>query len=382
MFFKANRDVPSQEDFLDRIAELGISFNGTTSNERVNYYVTLSSMRLEEGLKFLNSAIRYPLFLKEEMEKENPVVDAEFQRNESNPVFFLFQDSDKLLWGDHFSYKNVIGDHDVILSATPEKMQEIKNRFYYPNNSILVVAGDIDKDEALPLIKEMYGDWEPSGFDIFEKYPVPEFEPLKEDKYYITENANTQVPIVMIAMHGPDTRNDVDATYAADVFSFILRQASSKLQQELVDTGLALQVDVSYSTLKYVGPIYILMVPHPQKIHEAMAKLEEHIKSWTDDGYFTDEQLENAKKMLAIDDAYGKESTSDFVHTLTYWWASADIDYYLNYVDNLNAVTREDIKQYVNDYIINKPKVYGLLVSPETKEALGIEKFEDIQKSN
>jgi len=75
MFFKANKDIPSQEKYLDRIHELGIEFNGTTGEERVNYFFTLGSRQVKEGLQFLNSAIRYPLFLKDEMKKENPVVD-------------------------------------------------------------------------------------------------------------------------------------------------------------------------------------------------------------------------------------------------------------------------------------------------------------------
>ncbi|MBK6987433.1 MAG: insulinase family protein [Bacteroidetes bacterium] len=81
MFFKANKDYPSQEQFLARVKELGVVFNGTTSNERVNYYVTLGNYNLKPGMEFINSAIRYPLFSKEEMKKENVVVDGEFQRN-------------------------------------------------------------------------------------------------------------------------------------------------------------------------------------------------------------------------------------------------------------------------------------------------------------
>src|SRR6476660_6374260 len=65
MFFKANRDIPSQEAYLQRVHELGISFNGTTGDERVNYFFTLPKGNLDEGLKFMNSAIRYPLFLTE-----------------------------------------------------------------------------------------------------------------------------------------------------------------------------------------------------------------------------------------------------------------------------------------------------------------------------
>ena len=106
MFFKANKDYASQEEFLGRIKELGIVFNGTTSDERVNYYCTLSNLKLEDGLEFMNSAIRYPAFLEDEMKAENPVVDGEFQRAESNPVFFLFMDVNKDLWGENYSRKN------------------------------------------------------------------------------------------------------------------------------------------------------------------------------------------------------------------------------------------------------------------------------------
>src|SRR5690554_5183876 len=144
MFFKANKDIPSQEQFMERVNELGISFNGTTTTERVNYFITLSNSKLQEGLDFMNSAIRYPLFLEEEMKKENPVVDGEFQRSESNPVFFLMVDMNKHLWKENYSRKNTIGDHDIILTATPEKMRIIQEKYYYPNNTILVVAGAVE----------------------------------------------------------------------------------------------------------------------------------------------------------------------------------------------------------------------------------------------
>ena len=134
--------------------------------------------------------------------------------------------------------------------------------------------------------------------------------------------------------------------------------------------GLALQVGVSYATLKHVGPIQIFLVPNPTRVDEAIAKLEEHIARWADPDYFTDEQLATAKSLLAIDDAYGKEKTSDFVHTVTYWWASANIDYYVNYVDNLQKVTREDIQRYVNTYIIDQPRAKGILLSPEMRDQM------------
>ena len=370
MFFKANKDLPSQEAFLNRVNELGISFNGSTSEERVNYYFTLNKKFLTEGLSFMNSAIRYPLFDETEMKNENPVVDGEFQRAESNPTFWLYVDLQKKLWGDLYSRKNAIGDHNIILTATTQKMRTIQQKYYYPNNSILVIAGDVDHNEAIKKATDLFESWAPSDFDPFVKYPIPEFKPMEKSNVFLTENVNTRNPFIMMGLHGPDTRNDLKATYAADVFSFLLKQKSSKFQQELIDSGLAFGADVSYQTCKYTGPIVIVVVPHPQKIKEAIEKVEEHINQWDSDTYFTDEQLETAKTLLAVSDAQGREKTSEFIHIVTSWWASATIGYYTSYVDNLKKVTRDDIKQYIQKYIKGKPKAIGVLTTPANKAAL------------
>jgi len=101
----------------------------------------------------MNSAIRYPKFDSLEMKKENIVVDGEFQRNESNPFFALSDAVNHHLWGDLYSRKNVIGDHDIIRSATPAKMDTIKNKYYWPNNSLLTVADDVNHDDAFKQVE-------------------------------------------------------------------------------------------------------------------------------------------------------------------------------------------------------------------------------------
>jgi len=378
MFFKANKNIPSQEKFMERVNELGISFNGTTSDERVNYFVTLSNNKLEEGLEFMNNAIRYPLFLEEEMKNENPVVDGEFQRAESSPMFFLMNDVNKEMWGKNYSRKNTIGDHDIILTATPEKMRTIQKKYYYPNNTILVVAGAVNQEVVKRIVKKQFGDWERSGFDIFEKYPIPEFEPLTESKKVVTVNENAQVPIMMIQQFGPKAMEDIEATYAADVFHTILSLPSSRFQKNLVESGLAYQAGSSYSTLKHVGPVTTFLVPNPQKMQEAISTLEAEVALWATDDYFTDEQIEAAKNQLMIQDVYSRESTSAFVHSITFWWASATIDYYLGYIDNLQKVTREDMKKYVKEYIHGNPNVTGILVSPSMKESMDIDNIKPI----
>jgi zinc protease len=370
MFFKANKDIPSQEEFLNRVNELGMQWNGSTGNERVNYYFTLNKKFLNEGLSFMNSAIRYPLFDEAEMKRENPVVDGEFQRAESDPSFWLYNDLEKKRWGENYSRKNPIGDHNIILTATTEKMRTIQKKYYYPNNAILVVAGDADHATVFNKAAEIFGSWEPSDFDPFVKYPIPEFKPLTKSESFFTENPNTQNNIIVVGWHGPDTRNDLQSTFAADIFSFILQQKSSKFQQELVDSGLAFYAGLSYGTNKYTGPIDLFVVPNPQRIGELMAKIEEHINNFDRDDYFTDEQLQTAKTMMEIGDAKGREKTSEFIHTVTFWWASASIEYYTSYIEKLKQVTRQDIKKYVATYIKGKPRITGFLTTKEGRPAL------------
>ena len=375
MFFKANKAYPSQKAFLDRVNELGISFNGTTSDERVNYFVTLSKDKLVDGLSFMNNAIRYPLFDTVEMRKENPVVAGEFQRAESNPFFGLFDRMNKEVWQDNYSRKNPIGDYNIIYTATAEKMNVIKNKYYYPNNSLLAVCGDVDHNKVFAEIEKIFGDWAPSGFDPFQKWPIPEFKPIEYAKQVVIESPNAQVPLFMLTYHGPDTRNDINATYAADVFSYILQQKNAKLYKELVETGLAFQVNVGYQTAKYVGPINIIMVPSPRKIKEAYEVLWKNINEWDSDDYFTDEQLQTAKDQLGIQEEFNKEKPSNFIHTVTYWWCSATIPYYTNYEANLQKVTREDIKNYVRKYIKGKPYVMGVMLRNGMRKSMKTDEF-------
>ena len=60
MFFKANESIPNQERFLERTRELGMTWNGTTSEERVNYYFTIPKDSLRQGMEFMKAAITTP----------------------------------------------------------------------------------------------------------------------------------------------------------------------------------------------------------------------------------------------------------------------------------------------------------------------------------
>ena len=370
MFFKANKDYPDQEKFIRRTEELGAIWNGTTGTERVNYYFTFDKDSLAAGLKFMNAAMRYPIYRPEDMTKERPVVDGEFQRGESDPFFQLWIESQKKLWGDLYTRKIAIGDHHIINTATPEKMMVIKERYYHPNNSVLVITGDVKKDEAFALAKSVFGDWQNSGFDPHQKYPIPDFQPLKKSDYFIKESSIAQTPYIMINWHGPEYRNDSAATLYADIFSTVLGLNSSKWQQALIDKGLASYAGINYSTNRYIGPIQIMVVPNPTKLKECYNEVMNQISHFGDADYITDEQLQTAKEVFMRNEIRSNEKPSSLSMQLTYWWASTSLDYFTDYVPNLMKVSKQDLTNYVNKYIKGKPFVAGMIISPEMNKQL------------
>ncbi len=370
MFFKANKDYPDQEKFIRRTEELGMVWNGTTGTERVNYFFTFDKDSLQAGLKFMNAAIRFPIYRTEDMQKERPVVDGEFQRGESDPGFQLWIEVQKRCWGDLFTRKNPIGEHDVINTATPEKMMIIKDKYYFPNNSVLVICGDVQHEESFALAEKVFGDWASSGFDPHVKYPVPEFTPLNKNSTFIKESTIAQTPYEMFQWHGPDFRNDSAGTIIADVFSGILGLNSSKWQQALIDKGLATFANLNYSTNKYVGPISVFVIPNPGKMKECNQELMNQISHFGDADYFTDEQLATAKEIIRRDKIRSVEKPSSLPSQLTYWWCSTSLDFLTDYTDAMLKVTRQELQQYAQKYLVNKPFVAGIILNEEMNKQL------------
>ncbi|RYY19372.1 MAG: insulinase family protein, partial [Sphingobacteriaceae bacterium] len=351
MFFKANKDYPTQEKFLKRIQELGAIWNGTTDVERVNYFFTFDKDSLNAGLHFMNSAIRFPVYKEEDMKKERPVVDGEFQRAESDPGFQLWYESQKNLWGDQITRKNAIGVHEIINTATPEKMMIIKDKYYVPNNSLLTICGDVNHDDAFKMAENIFGSWTPAAEDPQKKYPIPPFKPLAKSAYFVKESSIAETPSMMYSWQGPSAGTDSAATLAADIFSTILRMNSSKLQQALVDKGLATDASLNYSTARYTGPIEMYITPNPTKLKACFDEVNRQIALFNTPDYYTDQQLTDAKAIVLRNAIRRKEKPSDLPSQLSYNWCSTSLDYNTNLEQNYQKVTRADIKKYLEKYI-------------------------------
>ena len=366
MFFKANRAIANQEDYLRRIGQMGIAYNGSTREEVVNYYFTTTSPNFPTAMRFMKDAVRYPLFDENEFSRERQVVIGEMDRSESNPFFYLNKEMTSRLFSKYTSRKTPLGDRQTVGTATTGMMRLIQQRYYVPNNSALVITGDVNPEEVFKMAQDLYGDWARREKDPFVEFPLVEHPPLpKSEGLVITQPV--QNVIIDIGWHGPSIGKDNPATYAADVFSFILTQANSRFQRDLVDTGLVTAVSVGYYTQRNVGPISIIAQTTPDKAHAAIKAIYDEVAHFNDKDYFTDDQLESAKALLEADDLYSRESLGDYSHTLSFWWASTGLGYFRGYLGRLRATSRADISRYVTTYIQAKPHVGLALLSADAQ---------------
>lgn len=374
MFFRANREYPQPEAFIQRLSELGAVSNASTQEERVNYYLTVPSDSLAAGLRLLAAAFRGPLFRGDELEREREVVLGEYDRNESSPFFRLNKELDRLLYPGNFSRKNTIGDRDVLRRVTADQMRFIYRTYYVPNNTALIIAGDVTPARAFELADREFGNI-PRGDNPFIANPIPPIPPLDSNAAVIVEE-DVGAVTVFVQWQGPSVGRDAAATYAADVFSDVLNDPGSRLQQRLVDSGLWHGVIVNYYTLNNVGPITISGQTTPERLREALAALFAEIAQFDTPGYFDADAIEATKAQRAVSSAFDRERSSGFAHTLGFWWSVASLEYYMGYVDNMAAQTVDDLRRYARTYIVGKPNVVGVLIAPAAQRRLNLTEAE------
>lgn len=367
MFFKANRATADQEEYVEKVYQIGMVYNGQTQEEIVNYYFTTTSQNFATAIRFMRDAARYPLFDEKEFAREKEVVIGEIDRHESNPGFYLNDAMTTRLFYKYPSRKNPGGNRETVTKATTDIMRTIQQRYYVPNNSALIITGDVRPDEVFKQAQDLFGDWQRAD-DPFVKYPMVEHPPLARSESAIVKQPVQNV-IINIGWHGPSIGKDNPATYAADVFSFILRQPNSRFQRALVDTGLVTGVNIGYYTQRNVGPIQLIAQTTPEKARAALKAIYAEIARFDDRDYYTDEQLESAKALLEAEDLYSREKLSDYSHTIAFWWASTGLDYFRGYHENLRKTSRADISRYVQTYIQGKPHVGIAMMSEEAQAA-------------
>jgi zinc protease len=354
--------------YLKDAGQLG-RYNGSTREEVVNYYYTVTSPYLAAAIRQINDSVRFPMFDETEFAQEKQVVIGELDRHEANPYEALDLAMKAKLFYKYPTRKIPEGTRATVSAATTDQMRLIQSRYYVPNNAALVVTGDVKPEDVFQLAEQIMGSWERRKVDPFKEFPLVEHPPLPKSEGQVIEKSgeDSNNVIIEIGWQGPSIGKDDAATYAADVFSYIITQPDSRFQRNLVDSGLATSVGFGYYTQRNVGPINLVMATTPEKAKAALKAAYAEIAAFTSPTYFTDEELDAAKTILESNDLFEREKLSEYVHTLGFWWSSTGIDYFRGYHKHLRATTRQDINNYLRTYVQNKPHVALTMLAPASK---------------
>ncbi len=364
MFFKGNKKWQTQEEYQKRVRELGIIYNGVTSNEAVRYFFTLPSRNIKEGLEFMAYAIQEPLFDTTELRKEKNVVMNEFKRDFSTPDYTFWQEVEKAMFTKYFYRKNAIGDRNIIENATQEQMKEIQKKFYMPNNCALIIVGDINYNETEKYVKEYFNDWQKGEKPNFK---FPEHPYLKEDKKILVVK-DVNVAKLDIMYRGPDVDTNRKDTYVMDILTEIIGKKSAPLHKKLVDSGLVYDLYAGYYTQQDGGTFIFYVELKPENIDTVIKIIDNEIENMTKKDYFTKNMIEEAIQSQKIGLLYNIESTQRFALNIAFYWCVSDIDYFLDYFDNIKKIKSKDLSNIVKKYLYKKHRVIGALVNGKAAE--------------
>src|SRR4029079_16828296 len=153
------KGTPSHPQVPKALRDHGASFNGTTNNDRTNYFETMpaSDENLEFGIALESDRLVNSYVKGEDLKSEMTVVRNEFERGENSPSQVLRSRMLATAFECHNYGKTTIGNRADIERVPIESLQRFYKKYYQPDNAMLIVAGSFDEKQALATITKKFG---------------------------------------------------------------------------------------------------------------------------------------------------------------------------------------------------------------------------------
>jgi zinc protease len=239
MMFQGSENVGKGEHMI-LVENNGGDMNGTTTEDRTNYFETFASNQLDLGLFLEADRMRSLVINQANLDNQRNAVQEERRQSVDNQPYGKTSELLQATVYDNFANKHsVIGSMTDLNAATIKDVQNFFRIYYAPNNAVLTLVGDFEPDAALTKIKKYFG-----GIPAQPPPPVPDLaEPAqKGERRKTIEDPFAQVPRLDIAFKIP--AGNTPDWYALDVLSDVAGGGrASRLYQALVkDKELAVNV--------------------------------------------------------------------------------------------------------------------------------------------
>ncbi|MBX2989775.1 MAG: insulinase family protein [Bacteroidetes bacterium] len=284
MMFQGSQHVADDEHFK-LLQEVGGNINGTTSNDRTNYFEVVPSNYLELALYLESDRMGFllPAMTQEKLDNQRDVVKNERRQNVDNqPYGTAWEKIAKAIYPEEHPYSwPVIGYMEDLSAATLEDVMEFFRIYYAPNNAVLSIAGDFKPAQAKEWVKKYFGSI-PRGTEIPRPSPMP--VTLSDEKRMVFED-KVQLPRLYLRWPSAplNTREDAVLDVIADILG---AGKNSRLYKTLVyERQVAQSVNVFQASQLLSSQFSIEVTAKPGKsLTEMEAAVNDELAIFFNDG--------------------------------------------------------------------------------------------------
>ena len=366
MMFQETENIGIGE-YFQWIAWAGGTKNGTTNQDRTNYFETLPANRLNLGLWMESDRMQGLIVTDASFENERETVKEERRmRIDNQPYGAAFLTSDTLAFDFKPYSHTVIGKMVDLDNATTDDVKNFYSRYYRPNNCVLVVVGDIDKKKTKKMIEEYFGDI-PRGEDVPK---LSGTEPMhKAERRKVIDDPNANVPAIFMSYNIPP-HSDPD-TPALELLGNILTDGeSSRMYRRLVKDEEAAVV-VFGGVDSRLGPGLFRFVAASNvgvDISTCEELMDEELEKLKAQG-IDEKELEKAKIQFKYQFISGRQTCMQKAEALQHYaYYHNDLAEINTDLDKYMAVTMEDIMRVAAKYFVKNNRT-TVIANPASKES-------------
>jgi len=231
LMFRGSENYPAGR-FDEIMQKAGASSNAYTSDDRTVYHETFAKEDLEEILKLEADRFQKLKFSEEQYKTEAGAVLGEYNKNSASPFFKMNEVARETAFKKH-TYSHTTMGYLADIKDYPNQYEyagQFFSRFYRPENTTIIVVGDVKQAEVTAMVKKYYGTWKRGDY----KQTIPAENPQTEARIKHIEWASQTLPIVQIAYRAPAFSETAKDKAALDLLSIIAFGSNSEISQKLV----------------------------------------------------------------------------------------------------------------------------------------------------
>ncbi|HEY7447970.1 MAG TPA: pitrilysin family protein [Vicinamibacterales bacterium] len=368
LMFEGSKNV--QEGEFDTLLEnVGGNNNGSTNNDRTNYYIDVPANGLELALFLESDRMAYLLdtMTPQRVDGQRDVVKNERRQSYENQPYGMASIvlSEMLYPKNHPYHWPTIGYMEDLTAASYEDVVEFFRRYYAPNNASLVIAGDINPTDTRKLVEKWFGEVR-RGEPVEPVIPPPVML-TRVERRTITDRV--QLPRLFLAWVTPPAYAPADA--ALDVVSSVLAGGkNSRLYKRLVyDEQVAQDVSAAQQSGRLASEFVIDVIPRPGHTVEEMQMIIdqelERLKATPPDAREVERALNQIEASFygAMESVGGYAGKADQLNA--YYASTGDPDYFAEDLARYRALTPSDIQAIAQRFLPQDRRV-ELVVMPQT----------------